>query len=178
MMNIDKQPVFWAAVVALAVSLSACGSAGGGAGSTPSGSSVPVAQAGASTGGVGTRSGCPDASAIPAAAGTTVGTPQVTMQAGTTLCSYPEASGGIIAISDETNAEYAAGDVKNALNSQAQALGGSAGSVTAVPGLGDGAYEFTRSGLTTLGIVSGSAYWSVVGAPGPAAALALARLVL
>ena len=186
MVNIDRRPVSWVAAVALAATLSACSSSGTGVGvGASSNSNTSVSQASASPTEDGTQaasggstSGCPSVPAVSAAASTTVSAPRVTKQADTTMCSYPEASGGVIAITDESDAEYSADDVQGALTSQVQALGGDADKVTSVSGIGDAAYEFTQDGLTTLGIVSGSAYWSVIGAPSPAAALALAKLVL
>jgi hypothetical protein len=93
------------------------------------------------------------------------------------MCSYPSSS-GILAISREADAEYSADTAQSALQSQAQALGLSADSVKAVSGIGDAAFEFTQAGSTTLGIVSGTAYIAVIGAPGASAAEAVAKLYL
>jgi hypothetical protein len=189
MLNVDRRAVYGVAAVVLAATLGACGSSGSGSGTGAAAqhSSAPTSATGSSASPSAADSQaakgngaftCPSASAISSATGQTVGAPQVTNQSGTTMCSYPDASGGILAVSDEADAGFSGDAVKSALSGQAQALGGGADSVTPVSGLGDAAFEFTQSGLTTLGIVSGSAYLAVIGAPSPAAALAVAKLVI
>lgn len=169
-----RRAAFCVAVVATATAAAGCSTSTRTSVSESSTSASTRSQTTATTG----AAGCPSASAVSSALADTVSAPQLTKQAGTTMCSYPTASGRIVAISRYADSNYSADDVRGALQSQATALGGSADGVRPVSGIGDAAFEFSVAGATTLGIVSGSAYIAVIGAPGPVAALAVAKLVV
>lgn len=188
-MKVERRRVLWITAVVVAATTTGCSSSGTTSATNPP-AGAPAAvnatahSAAAAPAGSGTKSkstgaknGCPDAASVSAAAGIQLSTPQVTNQSGTLLCSYPSGT-GVLAVSREGDAEYSPDTAKSALQDQAQALGLSADSVKTVNGLGDAAYEFTQDGSTTLGIVSGTAYIAVIGAPSAAAAKAVAEVFI